>query len=72
MQYYEIQLQISNVMQLQAYIYIYNDRYIMKDVMQTYSSMLIYKRLNTCRLFLRVAFLSEISDYSGTKLDKTL
>ena len=68
LQYYEIQLQISNEMKVQADRY--NDRSIMEDVIQTNSSTLTHKRLNVCRLFFRETFLSEISDHSGTKLDK--
>ena len=44
----------------------FNDSCIMEDILKTTTSD--FKRINACRLYLRVTFLSEISNIKGTVL----
>ena len=44
----------------------FNDSYIMEDILNITISNIDIKILNACRIYLRVTFLSEISNIKGT------
>ena len=68
LQKYNIKLKIKVTMRL--YKQCYNDSCIMKDILDTTPSLTNIKRLNTCRLYLRITFFSEMCNIIGTALIK--
>ena len=60
----KIKMPDTNIQKIQ----IFNDKFIMDDIISSISITKIRRQLNACRLFLQITFISELTNIDGTHL----